>query len=307
MLRRKADQVRPLAAVAAAVARDVGASRVVDWCAGKGHLGRAVAAQTGRPLTTIERDPRLSAAGRALALEEGVECQEVNADVHNEPMARHVDREAVVVALHACGTLTDHLIGQALLRRPVALVLSPCCYHRGHESVARTPTSVAGRRRPLTLDHSALRLSTLDEGPATPGARARRHREQAWRLALDLLVREGSGRDAYTPLGRLPNGWFNEPFERFVARVAARDGLALPVAWDPGRALAAGQARAHTARALGAMRAQFRRPLERWLLLDRAQRLVEGGYEVSLGTYCDRRTTPRNLALVARRAHPMGA
>ncbi|MNY82370.1 hypothetical protein D3C86_2244270 [compost metagenome] len=49
------------------------------------------------------------------------------------------------------------------------------------------------------------------------------------------------------------------------------------------------------------MRGLFRRPLEVWLLLDRALYLQEQGYAVRLGTFCDYRLTPRNLLLLAER------
>ncbi|GAL12265.1 hypothetical protein JCM19233_3257 [Vibrio astriarenae] len=43
----------------------------------------------------------------------------------------------------------------------------------------------------------------------------------------------------------------------------------------------------------------FRRPLERWLVLDRALYLTEKGYEVTVGTFCERQATPRNLIIRA--------
>ena len=46
----------------------------------------------------------------------------------------------------------------------------------------------------------------------------------------------------------------------------------------------------------------FRRPLEIWLLLDRALFLEEQGYRVEVGTFCPKPTTPRNLLIRAVRA-----
>jgi hypothetical protein len=45
----------------------------------------------------------------------------------------------------------------------------------------------------------------------------------------------------------------------------------------------------------------FRRPLELWLVLDRALYLQERGYEVKLGTFCAPTLTPRNVLLVAEK------
>ena len=52
---------------------------------------------------------------------------------------------------------------------------------------------------------------------------------------------------------------------------------------------------------LSIVRHAFRRPLEVWLALDLGLFLEGAGYEVSLGTFCPRRLTPRNLLLSARR------
>ena len=49
------------------------------------------------------------------------------------------------------------------------------------------------------------------------------------------------------------------------------------------------------------VRQLFRRPLELWLVLDRVCYLEEFGYDVSLGTFCEKRMTPRNLLIHAER------
>ena len=54
-------------------------------------------------------------------------------------------------------------------------------------------------------------------------------------------------------------------------------------------------------RNLELVRGLFRRPLELWLVLDRALFLSERGYEVQLGEFCDSHLTPRNLLLLAQR------
>ena len=51
---------------------------------------------------------------------------------------------------------------------------------------------------------------------------------------------------------------------------------------------------------LSIVRHAFRRPLEIWLALDLAVRLENDGYSVSLGRFCERRLTPRNLLISAR-------
>ena len=54
--------------------------------------------------------------------------------------------------------------------------------------------------------------------------------------------------------------------------------------------------------ALDLVRHRFRRVLELWLVLDRAQYLLEAGYRVGVGTFCARELSPRNLLIDARLA-----
>ncbi|WP_213083289.1 hypothetical protein, partial [Escherichia coli] len=64
---------------------------------------------------------------------------------------------------------------------------------------------------------------------------------------------------------------------------------------------AAGWQRLAEVRNLELVRGLFRRPLELWLLLDRALYLEEQGYRVRLGSFCDYHLTPRNILLLAER------
>ena len=54
-------------------------------------------------------------------------------------------------------------------------------------------------------------------------------------------------------------------------------------------------------RNLELLRGLFRRPLELWLVLDRALYLEEQGFQVTLGTFCATQLSPRNLLLLAER------
>ena len=52
-------------------------------------------------------------------------------------------------------------------------------------------------------------------------------------------------------------------------------------------------------RNLELVRGLFRRPLEIWLLLDRALYMQEAGYRVEIGLFCPAALTPRNILLIA--------
>ena len=98
----------------------------LDWCAGKGHLGRRLL-HTGQQLTCLEYDPALIAAGQALSDHHGLavahRLQDVMADVA-------ISAEHTPVALHACGDLHVRLLQLASAAGCAQLAISPCCYNR---------------------------------------------------------------------------------------------------------------------------------------------------------------------------------
>ncbi|WP_120995072.1 methyltransferase [Stutzerimonas urumqiensis] len=292
---RKWQQVR---AFGAHLPRHDGPRHWLDWCAGKGHLGRHLW-QEGDQLTCLEWDPALCAAGKSVSVAQGVaavhRCQDVMADSASELLTG-----TWPVALHACGDLHVRLIEAAIAGRVDALAVAPCCYNRTQDEHYR-PRSQTATHSPLTLSRDDLGLPLSET--VTAGARERRQRDQsmAWRLAFDHLQRQLRKQDSYLPTPSLPVAWLKQPFARYCEHLAQLKGLAVPHAQDWQRLEAIGWRRLAEVRNLELVRGLFRRPLETWLLLDRALLLAENGYEVLLGTFCPSRLTPRNAMLVARR------
>lgn len=123
----------------------------------------------------------------------------------------------------------------------------------------------------------------------------------AWRLGFDLLQRRLRGQDDYLPTPSLPSTWLQKDFERYCRDLAALKQLPEPGAEDWPALEQAGWQRLAEVRNLELLRGLFRRPLEVWLLLDRALLLEENGYAVRLGRFCAGELTPRNLLLLAER------
>lgn len=273
----------------------LGDGLLVDWCAGKGHLGRTVGRWSGLPVLAIERDPVLCAAGTDLAARAGIPVRFQCADVLTTPPSAALDARSTVLALHACGDLSAHAL--ALVRTTGAgALVAPCCYHVTDGAQYR-PVSLAGQRSALVLRRAHLRLPSQQASTGPQRRRSLRHREQAWRAGLELLRQQATGEAAYRPLRSLPRAWFRASFADFCVRARDELGVPLPARWDPAAAERAGWARAHEARALSVVQAPFRRLIELWVLLDRALALAEAGRTVALGRFCPPALTPRNLML----------
>jgi len=274
-------------------------SHWIDWCAGKGHLGRRLL-QPGQHLTCLEHDPALVAAGAALSQHHHLPAEHLQQDVMAPDCAQHLTPDVSVVALHACGDLHVRLLQLASERGCPQIAIAPCCYNRisgQHYLPLSTPARTSELR--LTLDDLALPLSET----VTASARTRRQRDLSMsrRLAFDLLQREQRGCDDYLPTPSLPVDWLHKPFEQYCQDLAALKGLPLRGQPDWHALETAGWPRLAEVRNLERVRNLFRRPLELWLVLDRALFLQEQSYSVRVGNFCAHSLTPRNLLLLAER------
>ncbi len=272
----------------------------LDWCSGKGHLGRWLT-QDDQHLTCLEYDLALIESGSALSKRLGLGAAHLQQDVLADDCDERLTKEHTPVALHACGDLHVRLLQLASRNGCPQLAVAPCCYNR-IAGMHYQPLSAAAQGSGLQLSRDDLGLPLSET--VTAGARVRRQRNQsmAWRLAFDLLQRQLRGIDEYLPTPSLPSDWFSKPFAHFCHDLAGLREVPAPGEQDWPALEARGWQRLAEVRNLELLRNLFRRPLELWLLLDRALYLQEQGYRVKLGTFCDYQLSPRNLLLLAERA-----
>lgn len=286
---RKRQQIEAFAAAAQTAGQPV-----LDWCCGKGHLGRLLALNWRLPVTGLERDQTLCEAGAVLGQRAGVDHRFLAADAlltEAQPQAaQHV------VALHACGHLHRRVIRQGAMRGVARFDVAPCCYHLGVDG-SYQPFSEG---RQLTLTHDDARLAVTETVTAPARDRRRRDREMAWKLAFDAwrrLVTDGSYRN-FKPI---PSAWMLGSFADFMRWMTAREGLPDIAGGDLDRFEHQGWIRQREVMRYSIVRHAFRRAVEVWLALDLAVFLENASYDVRLGVFCPRQLTPRNLLLSARR------
>jgi hypothetical protein len=269
----------------------------LDWCSGKGHLGRRLL-QPGQQLTCLEYDPALVASGQALSQHHRLHALHVEQDVLAANAAALLEARHTPVALHACGDLHVRLIRLASAAGCKQLAIAPCCYNRTHLT-RYSPMSSAAQYSDLQLSLDDLGLPMSET--VTAGARVRRQRDtsMARRLGFDLLQRQLRGVDEYLPTPSLPSAWLEKSFAEYCQHLAELKELSTVGAQNWPELEAAGWQRLAQVRNLELLRGLFRRPLELWLVLDRALFLQEQGYTVRLGTFCESSITPRNILLLA--------
>jgi len=286
---RKREQIEAFAAATVNCGQPV-----LDWCGGKGHLGRLLALTWQTPVHTLEIDAGLCDSGSFLAHRAGVMQEFVAADAMETATWPQSGQHAV--ALHACGELHRRLIQQGAAKSVDCFDVAPCCYYRG---VAERYQPLSGGLQ-LSLSRDDTRLAVTETVTASPRETRKRDRAMAWKLGFDAWRRQVSG-DAYRTFKPVPDIWMRAEFAEFLVKMAEREGLALPSAGVADEFEAQGWQRRHDLMRLSIVRHAFRRAIEVWLALDLAEYLEQRGYAVALGSFCERKLTPRNLLISARR------
>jgi len=271
---------------------------VLEWCAGKGHLGRLVAFDQQRPVHSLEWQQNLCDAGQLKADKLGLPQHFSCVDVLTEPTLHYFEPSQQWLALHACGDLHRVGLRQAMVSQCQAIGLLPCCYHlqqASHYQAFSAPALASS----LQLDKAALRLAVQQS--CTGGERVRRlsHTEMLWRQLWRLWALQ-QGR-SYQPLKSVGKQWFSGALVDFLQFAGAQHQLPLPNAQETAQLLTAAEQALLTQRQLEVLQHLFRRPLELWLVLDMALAFEAEGYQVNVQQLCDDTLTPRNLLLQAWR------
>ncbi|MFV0575148.1 MAG: methyltransferase [Vibrio sp.] len=271
----------------------------LEWCSGKGYLGQWLARESNLPVVSFEWQEQLCEAGQAMADKQQLPMQFVQGDALSESCISVFKPNQHAVALHACGDLHAHLIEHVCQQELPAVTLSPCCYHL-IQTDKYQPLSQLGQQAQLQLSKSDLRIPLQET--VTGGERVTRHREQemSFRLGLDLLLQQEFAQQTYIPVPSIKKSQLSLGFAAFCEWAKQQKQWQFDFSGvDFDFWLRQGQKRFWQMEKLSLMQQVFRRPLEMWLVCDKALRLEEAGYKVQLGTFCQRDITPRNIIIQA--------
>nr|WP_206765986.1 methyltransferase [Shewanella sp. DW31] len=295
---------------------------VLEWCAGKGHLGRLIAKARGAEVVSLEWQAPLCEAGQAFAdkwqLSQTFICADAFAigaehraiatvetpvehpSAANPLTTNPLTAQQQAVALHACGDLHVRLLTLAAEAGTQALAISPCCYHLIQASHYQ-PLSILAQQSSLKLSRHDLQLPLQQSVIANPKQQALRHQEIAWRLGFDALQRECRQIDEYLPLPSLKQSQLSGSFTDFCLWAAETKAVNLAKNRDFEAWLDVGRQRQQLTRRIDLVAHLFRSALEQWLILDRACFLQEQGYGVCVGEFCANSVTPRNTLILAQK------
>lgn len=274
---------------------------VLEWCAGKSHLGFYLNHMYELPVTALEWNQNLVTQANAKARSHRYNLHSQHVDVLKALDIPEMNNHTQVVALHACGELHERLLSLCSEKEVPHLSLAPCCYHKRSEEVY-TPFSDIGKAIDLNLEKIHLHTAVMDSATSRAGVMEQRKALQIMRLGFDEMQRDLLQGETFLPVPSLPMSWSKVSFNTFCDHCAKLKGLRLPDKVDWSLYLHAGEARFAQVSALDLVRLLFKRPLELWLNLDKVVWLQDQGYHTDIGTFCDYQTSPRNILIRAHKS-----
>ncbi len=276
---------------------------ILEWCCGKQHLGRYLSEVHQHISDGLEIDTNLVLQGRQLAFKRKLE-QQVNThtcDVLSKQCDQFLQKDQHAIALHACGGLHVRLVEKATQHQIKRITFSPCCYHRFNHVDHYQPLSKMAKDYPLLLNMDDLRLAVRETKTASINETNKRRQLQAWRLGFDELQREHSRINNYLETPSLSPTILQADFKYFCLHLARLKNLKLKQLIDFDHYEARGLERLHYYERTELFRMAFRRPLEAWLVLDKALYFEENGYKTTVSIFCSPDITPRNFFIDAYR------
>ncbi|UJF23231.1 methyltransferase [Shewanella sp. OMA3-2] len=277
---------------------------VLEWCAGKGHLGRLIAKTQQRSVTSLEWQQDLCEQGQSFAEQWQLDQQFICADAFADVGVKRspITSKQHAVALHACGDLHVRLLRLASEAGTQIISISPCCYHLIQDSHYQALSSTA-KQAELSLSRHDLQLPLQQSVIANQKHNALRQQEIAWRLGFDSLQRMVRQTDQYLPVPTIKQSQLAGKFSDFCFWAAAQKNISIPSDTIFDDYLQQGVTRQKLTQRIDLVRHLFRQAIEQWLLLDRVCFLTEQGYKVTLTQFCPTEVTPRNALIHAHKTH----
>lgn len=269
----------------------------LEWCAGKGYLGRILSHCSSQAVTSFEYQSCLCESGQKDADKLGLPMTFVQGDAFAKEAEQVFTSAQHAVALHACGDLHVRLMHLATKKRLPAISIAPCCYHLINADYY-IPLSSIGKASSLHFSKHELRIPLQELVTGGKRVQHQRLQEMTYRLGLDSMLRNTAQLETNITIPSIKKSLLSNGFEWFCRWAANKKQFNLPNQ-DFERFEQVGKRRFEQMEKLSLVQDLFKRALEMWLIYDKSLYLEEQGYSVKLSTFCDRSISPRNILIQA--------
>ena len=280
---------------------------LVDIGGGKGHLSRILALYHGFSASSLDSNLELQELGkRRLAkypLPNGHGELKFIHHTFGLNDSETLERENLLfkkspfsVGLHTCGELALSHLQKSKLKN--SLLNIGCCYQRLSPAQAAQLSHFSREKAPLELTKYALTLATRGHTDISLKDYTVKKRVKYYRAAIQLFANSKKGTNEFLSVGsNHPRDYFRSFSEYALEKMA---GLDIKTSEDE---LESFYRCPSTTRSLdqiyrgNLVRWRFGRLIEKYLVYDRALKLIEEGHSARVFQIFDEKISPRNMAI----------
>jgi len=276
----------------------------VDIGGGQGHLSKILAHYLSIPMFCIDKDLELQNIGRKRLNKYPTPMTARDVTFINREFGKDnlsFKKNALSLGLHTCGALANTHIKTATQSDTKVLLNFGCCYLK-LDPLTDLNLSKSAKINPLHLSTHALTMASRAHGGISREDFNKKERVKFYRYALHLFLYEELGINKFIGVGNSPDTLYQGTFHDYALFNLKR----LKIAFKHGKTdldhFFNDQKRQEQIKKMflaNIIRWKFGRPLEYYILLDRALYLEENNYTVKVSTYFDEGISPRNIGIMA--------
>lgn len=285
-------------------------SQVIDIGSGVGNLARVLANYFDIKTTCLEKDFYFHSLGKKYieqySTPEGIkniEFKQLALEEWHEEALSLIDPNALIIGLHACGSLSQRVLETSKLRHPKCILNFGCCYlHMNPENDLNL--SSFAKNHPHHIKYHGLTLAARQRSGFSFAEFQLKKRVKDFRYALHLFLYHEAGIKEFVSVGDSKPRDYQQDFafyaqkklKKLNSKLNFHDEILNNFYKSPSH-----QKNIKQMFLADIIRAQFGRVLEHLILLDRAIYLEEQGYDVTLSTFFDETISPRNRGIFGKR------
>ncbi|MBL7663886.1 MAG: methyltransferase [Bacteriovoracaceae bacterium] len=278
--------------------------RVIEFGGGVGHGGEFLSEKYSKEVISLDHNEYFQDLGRKRLVKYPKEIQLIFEHMFISPEQLRLknwmnkDVEALCLGLHACGSLSNHLMDFFHESKASYLLNFGCCYEK-----YETPVNLSqvAKKAPLPLTTEALHFAARSYVPLTQQDIIERKKVKHHRYLLQFYLAQKNLAHGPQTLGSASHEDYQLPWADYANKQLSKLGFeAANRAELTDFAAGVNQQKLYYRYFLaGLLRNALGRLIELYIVLDRAMYLEDLGHEARIYEVFDRHISPRNIALLA--------
>jgi hypothetical protein len=305
---KKEHEIKILTRAVDGLMKDYKLEQVVDIGGGIGYLAQSIANYYFYPVTSIDMDPVLQNTGRLRNLKNQrkgstlVNYLQEKLDLGNEKLIPLFNNKTISLGLHTCGELANTHLEMAIKGQSGALINLGCCYYKLSKNNTYNISQFAQTNQNLKLNMYALTLATLAHKQMGHWDFQFKNMVKNYRYAFHMYLFHEKGITDFLSVGNSSQRYYEGDFASYAKEQMKRLNIEHTDSDESLNNFFQDPTRTRLIRRMilaGILRGIYGRPLELYLLIDRALYLEENGYTAKLVPYFDEELSPRNIGIQA--------